>query len=65
MVTFFSSFILLFALHLTQYPSVAMEAYTVRGKRRFPREMVIAPLAQAYIGEVDSKRRFPREMVVV
>jgi hypothetical protein len=38
-VTFFSSFIVLLALHLTQYASVAMDPYTDGGKRSFPRAM--------------------------
>jgi hypothetical protein len=42
MVTFFSSFIVLLALHLTQYASVAMEPYTDGGKRSFPRALAIA-----------------------
>jgi hypothetical protein len=42
MVTFFSSFIVLLALHLTQYASVAMEPYTGGGKRSFPRAIAIA-----------------------
>src|SRR5919106_1600470 len=41
-VTFFSSFIVLLALHLTQYASVAMDPYTGGGKRSFPRAMAIA-----------------------
>jgi hypothetical protein len=41
-VTFFSSFIVLLALHLTQYASVAMDPYTDGGKRSFPRAMAIA-----------------------
>jgi hypothetical protein len=41
-VTFFSSFIVLLALHLTQYASVAMEPYTGGGKRSFPRAIVRA-----------------------
>jgi hypothetical protein len=40
-VTFFSSFIVLLALHLTQYACVAMEPYTTGGKRSFPRAMAI------------------------
>src|SRR5918996_2055245 len=40
-VTFFSSFMVLLALHLTQYASVAMEPYTGGGKRSFPRAMAI------------------------
>jgi hypothetical protein len=41
-VTFFSSFIVLLALHLTQYASVAMEPYTDGGKRSFPRALAMA-----------------------
>jgi hypothetical protein len=41
-VTFFSSFMVLLALHLTQYASVAMEPYTGGGKRSFPRAMAMA-----------------------
>jgi hypothetical protein len=44
-VTFFSSFIVLLALHLTQYASVAMEPYTDGGKRSFPRRAIA--MAQA------------------
>ena len=40
-VTLFSSFIVLLALHLTQYASVAMEPYTDGGKRSFPHAMAI------------------------
>jgi hypothetical protein len=45
-VTFFSSFIVLLALHLTQYASVAMEPYTDGGKRSFPRAMAMAPASR-------------------
>jgi hypothetical protein len=45
-VTFFSSFIVLLALHLTQYASVAMDPYTDGGKRSFPRAIAMA-IAQA------------------
>jgi Na+-driven multidrug efflux pump len=45
-VTFFSSFIVLLALHLTQYASVAMEPYMGGGKRSFPRAMAQAPASQ-------------------
>jgi hypothetical protein len=45
-VTFFSSFIVLLALHLTQYASVAMDPYTDGGKRSFPRAMDTTTIAQ-------------------
>ncbi len=48
-VTFFSSFIVLLALHFTQYASVAMEAYTGGGKRRFPRASEVYSYYTDYI----------------
>lgn len=45
-VTFFSSFMVLLALHLTQYASVAMDPYTGGGKRSFPRAMSEEPASQ-------------------
>jgi hypothetical protein len=46
MVTFFSSFMVLLALHLTQYASVAMDPYTGGGKRSFPRATAQGPASR-------------------
>jgi hypothetical protein len=51
-VTFFSSFIVLLALHFTQYASVAMDPYTDGGKRSFPRAMAIAQEPASRLGHL-------------